>query len=109
MCGVTHASIISCIIHNTIPLIFGTWVIQVCSQIFFPAGTAEEVKGEVGATLSFEPDIHVGPSAVVTLTRSTLTATWVAPLYVIVKLQGKSVAQLALNHLTVFFSSLKQG
>lgn len=93
---------------STTPFIFRTWVAQVCSQILFPAGAAEEVEGKVGATLPFEPDIHVGPSAVVTLTCSTLTATWVTPLYVIVKLKGKGVAQLTLHHLAVFFSSLKE-
>lgn len=76
----------------SIPLIFGAWVIQICSQILFPAGGAEEVEGEVGATLPFEPDVHVRPGAVITLPRSTLTATRVTLLYVIVKLQGKGVA-----------------
>lgn len=93
---------------STIPFIFRTWVAQVCSQILFPAGAAEEVEGEVGATLPFEPDIHVGPGAVVALTCSTLTATWVTPLYVIVKLQSEGVTQLTLHHLTVFFSGLKE-
>ncbi|KAG7241120.1 hypothetical protein INR49_025863 [Caranx melampygus] len=40
----------------------------VCSQILFPAGGAEEVEGKVGATLPFEPDIHIGPGAVIALT-----------------------------------------
>lgn len=103
MCSV-HASITSCIIYT--PFVFRTWVVQVCSKVLFPAGAAEEVEGEVGATFPFEPDIYVGPGAVVTLTCGTLTATWVTPFNVIVKLQGKGVAQLTLHHLTVFFSSL---
>ncbi|TNN85308.1 hypothetical protein EYF80_004330 [Liparis tanakae] len=49
----------------------------VCSQILLPAGAAEEVEGEVGATLPFEPDVHVGPGAVVALARRALTAAWI--------------------------------
>ncbi len=78
----------SLLVLSVIPLIFRTCVAQVCSQILFPAGAAEEVEGEVGATLPFEPDVHVGPGAVITLPRSALTAAWVTPLYVIVELQG---------------------
>lgn len=61
---------------------------MVCSKVLFPAGAAEEVEGEVGSTFTFEPHIYVGPVAVITLTCSTLTATWVTLFYVIVKLQG---------------------
>lgn len=95
------------ILLSTVPFIFRTGTTLVGSQILFPAGAAEEVEGEVGATLPFEPDIHVGPGAVVTLTCSTLTATWVPPLYVIVELQRQGAAQLTLHHLTVFFASLE--
>lgn len=100
---------LSFLVLSTLPFVFRAWVAQVCSQVFFPAGAAEEVEGEVGATLPFEPDVHVGPGAVVTLTCSTLTATWVTPLYMIVKLQSEGVAQLTLHHLTVFFSGLEEG
>lgn len=94
---------------SALPFIFRACVAQVCSQILFPAGAAEEVERKVGATFPFEPDIHVGPGAVVALSRRTLPTTWVTALYVIVKLQGKGVAQLALHHLTVFLSGLKRG
>lgn len=96
-------------VFSAIPFIFGTRVAKVCRQILFPAGAAEEVEGKIGATLPFKPDIHIGPGAVITLTCGTLTATWVTALYVIVKLQGKGVAQLTLHHLTVFLSGLKKG
>lgn len=98
-----------CFMHNVTPFIFRICVTQVCSQILFPTGAAEEVEGKVGATLPFEPDVHVGPGAVVTLPCSTLPTTWMTPLYVVVKLQSKGVAQLTLHHLTAFFSSLMEG
>ena len=100
--------IILCTI-SAVPFIFGTWIIQICSQILFPAGAAKEVEGEVGATLPFEPDIHIGPGTVITFSCSTLPTTWMSPLYVSVKLQRGGVVQLTLHHLTVFFSSLKEG
>lgn len=92
---------------SPVPFIFGVWIACICSQVLFPAGAAEEVEGEVGATFPFEPNIHVGPSAVIALTCSTLPTAWVSSLYVIVKLQGEGVAQLTFNRLTVFLSSLK--
>lgn len=94
---------------STVPFILGTCVAHVHSEILFPAGAAEEVEGEVGAALPFEPDVHVGAGAVVTLPRSTLPAAWVSALYVIVELQSEGVAQLTLHHLTVFFPGLKEG
>ena len=99
-----HASIRFCCSYT--PLIFRIWIIQVCRKVLFPAGAAEEVEGEVGATFTFEPDIYVGPGTVVAFTCCTLTAAWMTAFYVVVKLQGKGVAQLTLHHLAVFFSSL---
>lgn len=87
---------------------FGVWIAGISSQVLFPAGAAEEVEWEVGATLSFEPDINISSGAVVAFASSTLPTTWVSPLDVIVKLQGEGVAQLTFHHLTVFFSSLKK-
>lgn len=88
------------------PVAFGCGVTLVCSKVLFPARIAEEVEGKVGATFTFEPDIHIGPSAVITLTRSTLATAGVMTLYMIVKLQCQCVAQLTLHHLTVLFTTL---
>lgn len=68
------------------PVTFGIGVTLVCSKVLFPACIAEEVEREVGATFTFEPHVHVGPSAVITLTRSTLATAWVMTFYMIVKL-----------------------
>lgn len=97
-------SAVCCDIYT--PFNFTTWVALVCSEVLFPACIAEEVEREVGATFTFEPDIHIGPSAVITLTCSALATARVMTLYVIVKLQGQCVAQLTLYHLTVLFTTL---
>lgn len=89
------------------PFVFRALVVEVGSQILFPAGAAQEVKGEVGATFPFEPDIHVGARAVVALACGALPAAWVTPLDVVVKLEGESVAQLAFYHLTVLLPCLQ--
>lgn len=68
------------------PVTFGSGVTLVCSKVLFPARIAEEVERKVGAAFTFEPDIHIGPSAVITLTRSTLATAWVMTFYMIVKL-----------------------
>lgn len=88
------------------PFTFGNWVTLVCSEVLFSACVAEEVEREVGATFTFEPDIHIGPGAVITLACSTLATARVMMFYVIVKLQSECVAQLTLYHLTLLFTSL---
>lgn len=89
------------------PFVFGTLVIEVGSQILFPAGAAQQVEGEVGATFPFEPDVHVGARAVVAFACGALPTARVTSLDVVVKLEGKSVAQLTLYHLTVLLPCLQ--
>lgn len=98
-------SVYAAIISYT-PFAFGIWVALACSKVLFSACVAEEVEREVGATFTFEPDIHIGPSAVITLTCSTLATARVMTFYVIVKLQSECVAQLTLYHLTLLFTTL---
>lgn len=90
------------------PFTFGAWVSLACSNVLLSAYIAEEVEREVGATFTFEPDIHIGPSAVITLTGSTLATARVMTFYVIVKLQSERVAQLTLDHLTLLFTTLEE-
>lgn len=88
------------------PFTFGIWVTLACSKVLFSACIAEEVEWEVGATFTFEPDIHIGPSAVIPLPGSTLATARVVMFYVIVKLQSERVAQLTFYHLTLLFTTL---
>lgn len=98
---------LACIRTGRRPFVFRTLVVQVGSQVLFPAGAAQEVEGEIGAALPFEPDVHVGARAVVALARGALPAARVTALDVVVELEGESVAQLALHHLTVLLPGLR--
>lgn len=98
---------LACIRTGRRPFVFRTLVVQVGGQVLFPAGAAQEVEGEVGAALPFEPDVHVGARAVVALARGALPAARVTALDVVVELEGESVAQLALHHLTVLLHGLR--
>lgn len=88
------------------PFTFGIWVTLACSNVLLSACIAEEVEGEIGAAFTFEPDIHIGPSAVITLTCSTLATARVMTFDVIVELQSECVAQLTIYHLTLLFTTL---
>lgn len=83
-CGVCCHRLLYCRIYA--PFTFGIWIALVCSKVLFPARIAEEVERKVGATFAFEPDIHISPSAVITLTSSTLTTAWMMTFDMIVKL-----------------------